>query len=124
LAAIVDGESSIQVRVDLHARPGVAATVGAGLQLQDAAIELQGIVVSDRAPILKATDAVEVSGGRLPCRLWVRGGQSEARIVAREKALEDALRFPEGSGLCEPEFDNEPILEGAEEAFHPTFPLG
>lgn len=124
LAAVVDSKSSVQLSVDVHAYPGVAAAIGTGMELEDSAIDLQGVVVSDRAAILKAADAVEVGRSRLPCRLRMRGGQSETRIVTREKAIDDALRLREGAGLGEPQFDDEPILEGAEEAFHPPLPLG
>jgi hypothetical protein len=53
----------------------------------------------------------------------VRGGVGEAGIVAREQAVDDALSLGERACLGESQFNDEAILEGAEEAFNPTLRL-
>ncbi len=53
----------------------------------------------------------------------LRGRLGEAGIVGGEKAVEDALGLGERARLCEPQFDDEAILEGAEEALNPTLRL-
>lgn len=92
--------------------------------MQEAAVDLHGIVVADRPSILKATDAVEVGGGRLPGRFRMRGGPGEASVVAWDEAIKDALGVGEGAGLREPQFDDQPILESTEEPLDPSFALG
>ena len=89
--------------------------------MQEAAVDLHGIVVADRPSILKATDAVEVGGGRLPGRFRLRGGPGEASVVAWDEAIKDALRLREGAGLREPQFDDQPIVESTEEPLDPSF---
>jgi len=121
MATIVDAEPAIELSVDLDARARVAATVGAGMQLEELAVELQGVVVSDRALILEAADAIEMRGGRLPRGLRMRGGPRKTRIVAGEKAVDDALGVGDSAGMREPQFAHQPILEGTEEALDPPF---
>ncbi len=61
------------------------------------------------------------AGAGMPRRLGVRGGLSEARIVAREKPIEHALGLGERARLSEAEFDDEPILKGAKETLDAAF---
>jgi hypothetical protein len=122
LAAGVDGERTIQVGVDLDAEAGKAASARSGPHLEEAPVELHGVIVLDGARVLETADAVEV-GARWswpPGGLGVRRGVSEASIVAREKAVEHALGLRERARLGEPEFDDEAILEGAKEPFDPS----
>ena len=123
---MIDGERAIELRVNVDAGTGVAAPIQARMDLDEPAGELDGIVVADGARILEATDAVEhwTRGCRPPRRRGVRGGLREARIVAREKSVEHALRFRLRAGLRQAQFYHEPILEGAKEAFNPTLRLG
>ncbi len=107
---------------EVDAQAGIAAAAWAGSELEKAPIELDGVIVLDRAPVLEATDRVEVcrSGGGPPGGRSVRGGVGEAGIVAGEKPGEHAGGLGERAGLREAEFDHEAILEGAEEALNPT----
>ena len=125
LAAMIHGKRAIEVSVDIKAGASEAARVRAGLELEDPAIELDGVIILDRAWVLEAADALEVPprGRRTPRWLGVRGGVGEARIVAREKAVEHALGRGEGARLGEAQLDHEAILEGAEEALNPTLAL-
>jgi hypothetical protein len=93
LAAVVDGQRAIEVGVDVHPRSSVAAPTGTGPKLEEAPVELHGVIVLDGALILETADAVEVgsSGSWPPGGLEVRRGLSEAGIVAREKPVEHAL---------------------------------
>ena len=117
LAAVVDRERAIEVGVDLDAGSGVAASTGPGPELEETAVDLDGVVVLDGALVLEAADAVEVTLGRSrpPSGFEVRRGLREAGIVAREKPVEHALGLRQGARLGEAELDDQAILEGAEE---------
>jgi len=125
LASVVNRQRAVQIRVDGDAGASITPAGWAGAELQRAAVEWEGIVVPDGALILEAADAFELVRGRrrAPGRLGLRGRVGEARIIAREKSVEHALRLRERAGLSEAEFADEPILKGAKEAFDPTFPF-
>lgn len=124
LPAVVDSERAVEERVDVDARPSVAAPGGAGVDLEEGTVELHRVVVRDGAPVLEAADAREV-GGRRPPRGLRRGrGVGEARIVARPETVKDALGFRERPRLREAEFDDEAILKGTKEPFHASLALG
>ena len=125
LAAVIHGERAIEMRMHLDAQAGIAAAARPGLKLEDAAVELHGVIVLDGALVLEGADAVEVSlgRGRPPGRLRVRRGLREAGIVAWEKSVEDALGLREGTRLGEPELDDEAILQGAKEPLDPSLRL-
>ena len=125
LTPVIDRQRAVQVRVDGDAGSGITPAAGAGPELEQAAVEGEGIVVPDGPLVLEAADPVELVGGRSrpPGRLGLRGRVREARIIAREKPVEHALRLGERAGLGEAEFGDEPILKGAKEAFDPAFPF-
>ena len=117
LPAVIHGERAIEVGVHLDADTGKAASARSGPELEEAPIELHGVITLDGAVVFEAADAVEVSlgRGRPPGGRGVRGGLREAGIVAREKPVEHALGLRERARLGEPELDDEAILEGAKE---------
>ena len=125
MAAMIDGERALEVDVDIKAGAREAGRVRAGLELEDPAIQLDGVIVLDRACVLEAADALEVPtrGRRTPGGRGVCGGVRKTRIVAWEKAVEHALGLGEGARLDEAQFGHEAILEGAEEALNPAFAL-
>ncbi len=125
LSAIIDRQRAIQVRVDVYAGAGVAAAARTGKQLEDASIELDGVVVLDGPRVLEAADAIEVRARRGGAPGWrgVGGGFGKAGIVAGEKPGEDPLGLVAGAGLGEAQFDHEAILQGAEEALDAPFSL-
>lgn len=123
LAPVGDGERAVEVRMDLDARPGVAAARRAWAQLEDAPIVQDGVIVLDRAQVFKTADAVQVRRGRAPRRLGMGWGMGEAGVVAWEKPIEDPLRLRERVRLGETEFADEAILKGAEEPFHAALAL-
>jgi hypothetical protein len=123
LPPVGDGEASIETRVDVDPRAGVAAPAGAGGELEEMPIDLDGVVVLDRALILEAADPLQVGWGGAPGRVGLRGGPGEADIVAGEEAIEDALGVGERPGLREAEFADEAILKGAEEPLAPALAL-
>jgi hypothetical protein len=125
LPPVRDGKGAIQMGVEVDAQPSAAAAAWAGRELEETPVELNGVIVLDRAPVLEATDPIEISAGGSgpPGRLRMRGGVGEAGIVAGEKPSEHAGRLGERAGLGEAEFDHEAILEGAEETLNPTFGL-
>jgi len=125
LAAVEDCQGAIEMGVDVDAQPGEAAAARARGELEEAPLQLDGVIVLDRAPVLKAADLLEIrwDRGGAPRRLRMCGGVGEARIVAGEKAGEHAGCLDKRAGLREAEFDHETILESAEETLDPTFCL-
>ena len=125
VAAIGDGDGAVQMGVDVDVQPGIAAAARAGMQLEEAAIELDGVVVLDGPVVLEAADAIEVRARRrrAPGRRGVRGRLGKARIVAGEKPVEDLLGLGERAGLGEAQFNHQAILKGAEEALDAAFGL-
>ena len=124
LASVVDRECAVEEGVDIDSRTRVTPPAGSGLHLEEAAVELHRVVVRDGAPILEGADAREVRRRRPPRGLRRGRGVSEAGIVARAEAVKDALGVGEGPRLRKAEFDDEAILEGAEEPFHAALTLG
>jgi hypothetical protein len=125
LAAIGDSDGAIQMRVDVDAGAGEAAPSRPGAELDEAAIQLDRVIVLDGAAVFEATHARE--GGPRWCGApgggRVRGGVGEAGIVTGEQAVDDALGLGERARLGESQFNDEAILEGAEEALNPTLRL-
>ena len=125
LPPIGEHEGAIQMCVDVDAQPGIAPAAWARHELEEAPIQLERVIVLDRAAVLETADLLEVRSGRggAPRGLGMRGGLGEARIIAGEKAIEDLCGLREGAGLRQAEFDHEAILEGAEEALNPALRL-
>jgi len=126
LSPIGDGEGAIQMGVEVDAEAGIAPAAGARGELEEVAIEWDGVIELDGAPVLEAADRVKIGarGGWAPGRRGMRGGLSEARIVAREKSGEHAGGLCKRARLGEAEFDHQAVLKGAEEALNPAFGLG
>ncbi len=125
LASVPDGEGAIEMGMEVDAQAGIAPAAEARSELEEAPIELDGVIVLDGAPVLEAADRVEIStrGGWAPGWLGMRGGLSEAYIVAGEKPGEHTGSLRERAGLGEAEFDHQAVLKSAEEAFNPTLRL-
>lgn len=103
------------MRVDIHPDTGVAAARRAGAELEETAVQLQGVVVLDGALVLEAANPREIRRGGPPCGLRMRRGLREARIVLREKPVQHALGLFHRAGLGQSEFDHEPILKRPKE---------
>ena len=114
------------MRVDVHAGPRVAPSARAGTDVEEAPVELDGVVVLDGALVLEGAHAIEIRarGGGPPRRRGVRRGSGEARIVAWEKSVEDALGLRQRPRVGEAELEDKAILERAEEPLDPTLRLG
>ena len=123
MAPMIHGQRAIQAGMDVDAGPGIAAAPGAGVQLEQAAVELNGVIVADRALVLEAADALEVRRGRQPGGLGMGGRLREARIVPGKKQIDHALRVGERPSRREAQFADEAILEGAKEALDPPATL-
>jgi hypothetical protein len=119
VAPIPDGQRAIEVGMDVDAGAGVAAAAGPRAELEEAPVELHGVIALDGAGVLEAADALEVGCGRrgAPGGGGVRRRVCEVSVVARDEPVEHALRLRERTGVGEAEFDDEAILEGAEEPF-------
>lgn len=123
LAPVEDGERAVEEGVDIDTRSGVATSAWTGMDLEEASVELHGVVVCDGAPVLEAADAGEVSGRRPPRGLRLGGHMGEARVVAWAEAVKDALGLGEGTRLREAEFDDQAILKGTKEPLHAALAL-
>jgi hypothetical protein len=121
MPAVIDGEGAIQLRVDVDAGASIGAPARAGAQLEEAPVELHGVIVLDGALVLEAADAVEVGRRGPPCQSGMRGSLGEARIVAREKPIEDTLGLHQRTSVGQAQLDHEAILERAEESLNATF---
>ena len=124
LAPVVDGERTVEEGVDIDPRARVAAAAWTGKDLEERPVERHRVVMRDGAPVFEAADAGEICGCRPPRGLGGGRGVGEAGIEARAETVKDALGLREGPCLREAEFDDEAILEGAKEPFHPTLSLG
>ena len=73
----------------------------------------------------KARTAPRSSAGveRPPGRCGLAGGDGEARIEARQEALDHGLRLGDGGGRGEAQFGHEAVLERARHALHPALGL-
>ncbi len=111
---------------DQDAGLGVAATLRAGLELEEVLAELDGIVVGHGAFIGEAADVVEdlLGGERTIHRVRIGRGVSKARMVAREEAGQDRVGVVEGARAGAAELAAQAIVDGAPEAFDPAFGLG
>jgi hypothetical protein len=105
---VADGEPFVEWH-RTTTRLGIADALGIREQLQEERSERDGIVIGHRPLIDEAADVVE-------SELWregpigrprLRGRAREARIVARQEALEDGVRLREGAGPGETEFTDE-----------------
>lgn len=123
MPAVIDGEGAIQLRVDVDAGASIAAPARAGAQLEETPVELHGVIVLDGALVLEAADAVEVGRRGPPGQSGMRGSLGEARIVAREKPIEDTLGLHQRASVGQAKLDHEAILERAEESLNATFTL-
>lgn len=125
MATMIDCQRAVQACVDVDAGTAIAATAGARRELQQTPVEGDCVVMADRALVLKAADPLESlrRGGWLPGRLRMRGGLRKARIVPRQKPVEHPLGLGQRARLGKPQFDDEAILEGAEETLDSTLAL-
>ena len=99
LASIRDRELAIQLGMHVNAHAGVALAIGTRAELDEAAVQLDRVVMLDSALILEAADALERCGNGPPGGLGMRRGVGEACVVAGEEAIEDALRVGKGGSL-------------------------
>ena len=86
---------------------------------------LDGVVARDGAGVPEGEDGAEVERGveRAPGRLGLAGRDGEARVEARQEALEHGLRLADGGGRGEAQFGHEAVLERARHTLHPALGL-
>ena len=125
LAAIGDRDGPIQMRVDVDAGAGEAAPTRPGVELDEAAVQLHRVIVLDGTAVFEAAHALKGGPrwGGAPGGGGLRGRVREAGIVTGEQVVDDALGLGERARLGESQFDDEAILESAEEALNPTLRL-
>lgn len=110
--------------MDFDPRFGQAPAIGDDLEQMGA--QGQGVIIGDGAEILEAEDGIGIECFRPgPVnRLRVGGGLGEARVVAGDEAAEESVGLRVCADAGHPEFSDEAILQGAEEALDPPFGLG
>ena len=86
LAAIEDRQGAIEMGVEVDTQPGEAAAGWAGRELEEAALQLDGVIVLDRAPVFAAADPLEVGGGGPPGRRGGRGRSGHCSGGETERA--------------------------------------
>ena len=58
------------------------------------------------------------------CRIGALGGNLETPVVSRQELLQYSLRLLHGGCSGQPEFGDQPVLEGSRGTLHPSFGLG
>lgn len=118
-----DGNRAIEALMDFDPRFGQTPTVGDDLEQMGA--QGQGVIIGDGAEVLEAEDGSGIERVRPGAvdRLWVGGGLGEARIVAGDKPAEEHVGLRLGADAGHPEFSDEAILQGPEEALDPSLGL-
>jgi len=125
LPLVVDGELAIQVVADFDTGSGVGAASGALWYGKDMACERDSVVAGDGSSVLEAEEVGSMQAGRPTSVSGARlcGFPSEAAVEVGEEALEGMVRLLKGGGIGFPEGFDQPILEGAEQALHPSLSL-
>jgi|SRR5713226_2805250 len=125
-AVIEDGEGAIEPLVDVHAGFRITGPVGIRENLERAFLEGDSVVVGDDASVLEAKDRVGVEAGGPGAigGLALRRGPGEAGIVAGEEVGEEGIGRLLVADTGEAEFDDETILQSAEEALDAPLGLG
>ncbi len=111
--------------VDLDTGTGIADPGRARQQLQMLMGEAHGVVIGHGAPVLETTDAGQIH--RLRHRCIGRTGHGwfphEPLVMTWQKGLQEPIGVGDGRDPGEGEFDNQSILQRAEEPFDPPFGL-
>ncbi len=126
LAPVVDGMRAIEIHINIDPRFRIGPATGTRADLEEPPLDLDRVIGLHGAVVLEGADPLELwfRGRGAPGRTGMRGASGKARIVSREKVVEHALGLREGRGMGEAEFDDETILEGAEEALDTALGLG
>ena len=122
--AIVERDTAIESLMDLDFGSGEAEAAGLGMNLQPAAAPLHNVIVADDAFMGEATDAFEILRSRALGVRCVAGSASEAAVVVRDEASQDAVGRIQIASLGHAEFAGEAILKHAPKAFDAAFGLG
>jgi hypothetical protein len=122
---VADGETAIQVLVDVDPCSGITDALGARGDLEPFPVEGDGVVAGDGALMLEGEDLFRLQIGRpgtvggagVSCR------ESEAGVEGGQVGPEDAIGFLQGSSLSFAQFLDQSILKGAKESFHTSLGL-
>ena len=122
----VDAEAVVQRLVDGHGRFAVADPAGAREDLDGDLAQTDDVVFCYNAFVLEAEDLVEFRGfaARVvgTARLLSRDG--EGAVEAGEEGGEEEVGIFKSRCASEAKLRDEPVLEGAPEAFDAAFRLG
>ena len=109
-----------------HGRPGIAAAFQTRQQLQSAPLELDGVVPCHSSAVLEAQDLLQVQV-RLQgpeSRLGTLGWDLEAPVESRQELREHGPGLSHGGRSRQPEFRDQPVMEGPGRPLHPALGLG
>ena len=106
-------------------RTGIAAAMPVRQQLQGVPLELHR-VVPGHSPVFEAQDLSQAQIRRQgpECRIRTLGGNLETPVVSRQELLQYGLGLFNRGCSGQPEFRDQPVLEGSRGTFHPSFGLG
>ena len=93
--------------------------------MQGAPLELDRVVPGDLARVLEAEDPLQEDGrvqGTIGC-LGQLGRHTELLVEPGQEFLQHSVGLINGDGSRQPEFADQPVLEGAGHAFHPALGL-
>ena len=117
-------QPAIQSLQHHHNRSGVAAALWVGKQLQGVPVELHGVVPGYPSTVLETQDLLQakVRTRRLECGLGALGRNPKTPVESGQELLQHGLGLLKGGCFCEPEFRDQPVLEGSSRTLHT--PLG
>ena len=108
-----------------HGRARIAVALATRQQLQGMALELHGVVPGHSSFVFKAQDLPQAQIGRqgLKRGIGALGGNLEAPVEAGQELLQHRLGLLHGGRPCQPQFRDQPVLEGSSRSLYPYFGL-
>ena len=105
---------------------GIAAAVPVRQQLQGVPLELHGVVPGHFPFVFEAQDLAQAQIRRQgsECRIRALGGNLETPVVSGQELFQYGLGLFNRGCSGQPEFRDQPVLEGSRGTFHPSFGLG
>jgi hypothetical protein len=119
---VKDEEPAVEELPQFHPAPGIASFPRAWRDVDESFLEMDGVVVGDRALIATGENGVELSGRATPCGVAFPGEDGEADVVVGHEFGQVGDGSWERVNLPEPQLDDQSILQRLPEAL--DAPLG
>lgn len=125
MPVMLDGKATIALLQHLHLDAGVAGPVPGWQQLQGAQLVLDGVVPGHLTGVFEAEDPFRMQRGvQGPIGgLGLLGRDGQLAVEAGEEVPQHGVGLVDGDGPRQPEFADQPVLEGAGHALHPALGL-